>query len=450
VKDQLTSWEKTLSAYTSDYEIALAAHDLINNKVVYDDDIYDDGYDEDNRYSQSAYSALCTDLTVCAGYTLAYEMIMNAMGIDCIGVTSDEHAWNKVILEDNWYNVDCTWDDTGGKYFYFARNDVNIKGDGYHNPTGMWVYYLPTCTLDTYSGYDAVGELPNISSLTKTPQVHVTKGTKGYNVIIESDTPDAEIYYTTDGTEPSCAKTRCELYYTGFTVAEGTVVRAIAVADQRLNSQETKIQVTAASIDETANDTKKGTDTQQHGSDNNLQTPGESQISDDETGTQVPGNSNETPQQTYQITYYLDGGTNSEENPSSYDSTQTVALKAPMKTGYTFEGWYILSDYTAEVDEIIQGTAGNITLFAKWVPHQYKILFKGNGSTSGSMAKLSCKYGKSYQLTANKFKRTGYTFIGWNTKANGKGTFYKNKAGIKNLTTESDKKIVLYAQWKKK
>jgi uncharacterized repeat protein (TIGR02543 family) len=438
VKKQLTSWKKTLSKYTSDYDIALAAHDLIMDKVVYDEDIYDSDYDEDSRYSQSAYSVLCGDLTVCAGYTLAYEMIMNAMGVDCIGVTSDEHAWNKVILEDNWYNVDCTWDDTGGKYFYFARNDINIKGDGYHNPTGLWVYYLPECTMDTYSGYSAPGELPVVSSVAKTPKINIIKNTNSYLVTIETDTQGAEIYYTTDGTTPSCAATRSELYVTGFPVQAGTVIRAIAVADQAMDSQEVTAQAGTSSGSSDMN-----TQPQTVSDPGDSQTPGNVSLDD-------PDDDTETPKEEYQITYELDGGTNNAENPLEYDGTQKITLKDPEKIGYTFKGWYSRSDYSVSLSVIKEGTTGDITLYAKWTPNTYKILFKGNGSTKGTMAKLSCKFGQTYTLTANKFKRTGYTFTGWNTKANGKGTSYHNKASIKNLTAISGNKIVLYAQWTKK
>jgi uncharacterized repeat protein (TIGR02543 family) len=540
VKSQLESWESALSSCKSDYEIALAAHDLINDKVTYDEEIDDRNYDEDSHYSQSAYSALCTDLTVCAGYTLAYEMIMNAMGVDCIGVTSDYHAWNKVILEDNWYNVDCTWDDTGGKYLYFARNNQNIISDGYHTPSGLGANYLPACTLDSGSDENSAGVLPSVSNVVETPRIYVSKGTNGYVVTIKTGTQGADIYYTTDGTTPSCAATRSDLYSGSFTVTEGTCVRAVAVADRALDSAEVSVQVQAGLEDSDANsgsntdtqipdsntDTQtpdSNTDTQTPDSDTDTQTPDSStgtqtpdsdtdtqtpdsstgtQTPDSSTGMQTPGSStgmqtpgNSTGMQTpggnsgiqipggssdtqtpggsdtqspgsndtqtpnsgssdtavssYTITYSLNGGTNNAANPSSYDGTQTITLKDPKKTGYTFDGWYTSSDYSATLNVITPGTAGNLTLYAKWVPNTYKIVFKGNGSTKGSMAKLSCKYGKSYKLKANKFKRTGYTFTGWNTKANGKGTSYKNKASVKNLTKASGKKIVLYAQWKK-
>ena len=72
----------------------------------------------------------------------------------------------------------------------------------------------------------------------------------------------------------------------------------------------------------------------------------------------------------------------------------------------------------------------------------YKITFKSNGG-KGSMSKQSMAKGVSTAISKNKFSKKYYTFTGWNTKANGKGKSYKNKAKIK-LT----KNITLYAQWK--
>ncbi len=150
----------------------------------------------------------------------------------------------------------------------------------------------------------------------------------------------------------------------------------------------------------------------------------------------------------YSITYQLKGGTNG-SNPVSYDVTEEVSFKNPTRKGYTFAGWYTDAAYKNKIIQIKKGTTGNLTLYAKWKAKSYSIVYKGNGSTSGKMSKTSCKYGTAYKLRTNKFKKKGYTFVGWNTKADGSGKSYKNKASIKNLTSTSNKKITLYAQWKK-
>ena len=77
----------------------------------------------------------------------------------------------------------------------------------------------------------------------------------------------------------------------------------------------------------------------------------------------------------------------------------------------------------------------------------YKVAFNANGG-KGAMKAQTVQRGKSTVLSANKFTRSGYKFIGWNTKANGKGKSYKNKAKVKNLA-KAGKTVTLYAQWKK-
>ena len=153
---------------------------------------------------------------------------------------------------------------------------------------------------------------------------------------------------------------------------------------------------------------------------------------------------------TYTVTYQLNGGQNSVANPGTYDiTTQTIALQNPVRTGYTFEGWFTDAAYSVQITAISQGNVGNITLYAKWSANKYNIVFNKNKGTSGSMASLTVSYDENVKLAANKFKRTGYTFKGWNTQANGKGISYADKASVQNLTTENGGTVTLYAQWKK-
>lgn len=59
-------------------------------------------------------------------------------------------------------------------------------------------------------------------------------------------------------------------------------------------------------------------------------------------------------------------------------------------------------------------------------------------------------YAEAYKdLTENTFEREGYTFVGWNTKADGSGKSYTDKSKITNLTSKNGKTITLYAQWEK-
>ncbi|MGN0466853.1 MAG: leucine-rich repeat protein [Lachnospiraceae bacterium] len=150
----------------------------------------------------------------------------------------------------------------------------------------------------------------------------------------------------------------------------------------------------------------------------------------------------------YTITYQLNGGENSKSNPTSYNiGTSTITLKNPTRKGYTFAGWYTSSTYKTKVTKISKGSTGNKALYAKWIANTYKIIFDKNGGT-GSMSTMYCSYNKSYTLKANAFKRTGYTFKGWNTKADGTSKYtYNNKTTIKNLSSINGKTIRFYAQW---
>ncbi len=77
----------------------------------------------------------------------------------------------------------------------------------------------------------------------------------------------------------------------------------------------------------------------------------------------------------------------------------------------------------------------------------YTVVFNGNGSTSGSMSNQAFEYSVSQNLTTNAFSRTGYTYNGWNTKANGSGTSYTDGQSVSNLTTTDGGTVNLYAQW---
>ena len=155
---------------------------------------------------------------------------------------------------------------------------------------------------------------------------------------------------------------------------------------------------------------------------------------------------------TYNIKYELNGGKNSSKNPTVYTmKTKTIKLAKPTRKGYKFMGWYSDKKYKNQVKKITKGSTGDKTLYAKWTANKYTIKFDGNGAKSGSTKRMaSVKYGTKVKLTKNGFKRTGYEFTGWNTKKDGKGKTYKNKAAVKNLTTANGKTVTLYAQWKLK
>lgn len=121
-----------------------------------------------------------------------------------------------------------------------------------------------------------------------------------------------------------------------------------------------------------------------------------------------------------------------------YNQKTPFAAKAPAnptKTGYTFTGW----------DKKFDKVTSNLTVNATWKINQYNVAFNGNGATSGKMDTLKKDCNSNVVLT-NKFSKTGHIFSGWNTKADGKGTAYKDNSTFKVPNTNT----TLFAQWKAK
>ena len=151
----------------------------------------------------------------------------------------------------------------------------------------------------------------------------------------------------------------------------------------------------------------------------------------------------------YPVSYVLSGGTNAAANPDVYTcESGEILLADPIRTGYSFGGWYGNEAFTAPADTSIPaGSTGDWTLYAKWTANSYTVNFYGNGAEDGSMASQSFTYDAAQRLTANAFMLTGYHFAGWNTKADGSGEGYTDGQSVQNLAAENGAQINLYAQW---
>lgn len=108
----------------SDYDKIKAIHDYICNNVTY-------AYDYVPN-SEDAYGALINGTCVCGGYAEAYYLLVNMSDIYCMIIHGTAlgigHAWNLVYLDNEWYHVDCTWDDVNDTpyYKYFLIDDASM------------------------------------------------------------------------------------------------------------------------------------------------------------------------------------------------------------------------------------------------------------------------------------------------------------------------------------
>ena len=133
-------------------------------------------------------------------------------------------------------------------------------------------------------------------------------------------------------------------------------------------------------------------------------------------------------------------------------TTAKAAANGFTRTGHTFTGWNTKADgtgaaYLPGADVAYPAGGRTLTLYAQWGPITYTIRFGGNGASSGMMADLTATYDVKAALPANRYVKSGETFTGWNTKADGSGAMYRNRAEVTNLASGQDDVVVLYAQW---
>ena len=117
--------------------------------------------------------------------------------------------------------------------------------------------------------------------------------------------------------------------------------------------------------------------------------------------------------QTYTISYNgLDVATVS-GNPTSYTADQTITLKNPTKTGYTFLGWTGTDLLSASTNVTIPaGSSGNRVYTAQWKLTDYSISISLNGGTVTGGLPTSYTI-NSVAITLPTPKKSGYRFLGW-------------------------------------
>ena len=156
---------------------------------------------------------------------------------------------------------------------------------------------------------------------------------------------------------------------------------------------------------------------------------------------------------TYTVNFDKQSGTGGSNSVTATYGSAMPSMTIPTRTGYTFGGYYTGTGgsgtqyYDANGGSVRNwDQTSNTTLYAKWTVNTYKVKFNGNGSTSGSMNDQNFTYGTAQYLTANAFSKTGYTFAGWATSADG-AKAYDNQQSVNNLTATNGGTFNLYAQW---
>lgn len=113
-------------------------HDYIIDNTKYDKLKYENKNDTTYK-SNTAYGVLIEGYGTCNGYADTMAIFLNKMNIINYKISNDEHIWNLVYLDGNWYHLDLTWDDpisdkniNRDTYFLISTNTLEKINDGTH------------------------------------------------------------------------------------------------------------------------------------------------------------------------------------------------------------------------------------------------------------------------------------------------------------------------------
>ena len=145
----------------------------------------------------------------------------------------------------------------------------------------------------------------------------------------------------------------------------------------------------------------------------------------------------------YTVSFNANGGSVSTTSKAVAFDAPYGALPTPERTGYTFTGWYTSSTGGTQVTAETTVTAtSDHTLYAHWTANEYTVSFDPNGGSVDPASK-AVTYDSSYGTLPTP-ERTGYSFQGWYTAAEGGS---KISSGTIVVTTSDH---TLYAQWRAK
>lgn len=146
----------SLSSTISDYEIALAAYEYIVKNTDYNADSVD---------NQNICSVFINGISVCSGYAKAYQYLLQKCGIEAAYVTGivldsgENHAWNMINLDGEYYYVDPTFGDPlyNGEetldgsifYDYFCIGSDELALTHKLSDSNIW----PSCIAAKYEYY---------------------------------------------------------------------------------------------------------------------------------------------------------------------------------------------------------------------------------------------------------------------------------------------------------
>lgn len=330
-----------VNGVSSDYKKELIIHDEIINQVQYAFD--NNGNPSVEKWAHSIVGVFDTSYNrvVCEGYAKAFQLLMNACGIECIYVpgtaNGSGHGWNKVKLDGDWYNVDVTWDDpTSGNgtpilsHDYFNVTDAKLLTN--HTPgntmsTGInsWCYSLPVSNAIIYKYVNSDSSQKYTIKYNQTANATVTLYNQG--AVVATDSAVASGSAITVEAVPKDQ--------------DNTYIATYSINNQSAITMNEKIDQTSGKI-----------------SYSNTFVMPESDVNVAVTLTQVV--------KKYSVTFNSKGGSAVQKITDIVEGSTITLPTEPKYKGYVFGGWYEDEEYKVVFNES-SVVNKDMTLYAKWI-----------------------------------------------------------------------------------
>lgn len=131
----------------------------------------------------------------------------------------------------------------------------------------------------------------------------------------------------------------------------------------------------------------------------------------------------------------------------------TIAQSGFTRPGFTFTGWARdrRTDPSLQPGGRYTLTPGTTTLWAQWKADPAHLIYNSNSGSTSQTRRTDGVVDQTLTVIANPFTRSGYTFTGWNTQADGRGRAYAAGNGFRLVADAKSNPVntsVLYAQWR--
>ena len=192
----------------TEYEYELFANNYLIDNCEYDEQAAQSEGLEGNE--NDAYGALVLKKAVCEGYARAFQLLCNELGVECVNVTGtadgEGHQWNCVKLDNEWYQVDVTWNDSEEGKEMFVNDYLNLSDEQmkkthtssklfadvsveeFENMDAQCNVFVPKCLGERFNYYKyncvTLNDLDNADELIAELAKAAAKGEKYFSFVI--------------------------------------------------------------------------------------------------------------------------------------------------------------------------------------------------------------------------------------------------------------------------